>query len=263
MRLQDTENTEGYSKFILDVGNGVGAFENKVPLSIVNINRNVDDFIKNVYNQNMTRNEIIKSVILCPKNDQTEFLNEYITSKIPGQCEVYYSADSIIEESSATNYPTEFLNGLLPTGMPPHKLILKVGVPIILLRNFSQKKGLCNGTRLLITKLLRHSIEAEIATGMRIGEKVLIPRFQLCQTETRFPFHLIRRQFPIRIAFAMTINKAQGQTLDSVGIYLTNSVFTHGQLYVALSRVKNPKKVFVYLPKGDSTNNVVYKEIFE
>jgi len=51
------------------------------------------------------------------------------------------------------------------------------------------------------------------------------------------PINMVRRQFPIRLGMAMTINKSQGQSFNNVGIYLPNSVFSHGQLYVALSRI--------------------------
>ena len=66
----------------------------------------------------------------------------------------------------------------------------------------------------------------------------------------------------------MTINKAQGQTLDFVGIYLPEPVFTHDQLYVALSRVKTSESIKILIkptvPKNitdKSTKNIVYKEI--
>jgi ATP-dependent DNA helicase PIF1 len=50
------------------------------------------------------------------------------------------------------------------------------------------------------------------------------------------PFKFKRKQFPIRLSFAMTINKAHGQTIPHVGIYLPEPVFSHGQLYIALLR---------------------------
>lgn len=73
---------------------------------------------------------------------------------------------------------------------------------------------------------------------------------------------LLKRHFPIRLAFCMTINKAQGQTLDSVGLYLPQPVFTHSQLYVAMSWVRSYENLTVQIvPKGSRTLNVVYKEV--
>ena len=76
-----------------------------------------------------------------------------------------------------------------------------------------------------------------------------------------------RRQFPMILSFAMTINKSQGQSLKKVGLYLEKPVFTHGQLYVALSRVRSMHELKIVLGKEDehhvqTTKNVVYSEIF-
>jgi len=90
----------------------------------------------------------------------------------------------------------------------------------------------------------------------------------LTLSETGFSFKFQRRQFPISLCFAMTINKSQGQTLKKVGLYLPRPVFTHGQLYVALSKVKSKKglKILILDDNGNTTNlttNVIYREIFE
>ena len=90
----------------------------------------------------------------------------------------------------------------------------------------------------------------------------------LVLSDSRLPFKFQRRQFLISLCFAMTINKSQGQTLSRVGLYLPQPVFTHGQLYVAISRVKTKKglKILILDEDGNVTNttkNVVYKEIFE
>ena len=95
---------------------------------------------------------------------------------------------------------------------------------------------------------------------------VLIPRIMLRSKDREFPFEWSRRQFPVRVAFAMTINKSQGQTLSKVGVWLNDSCFGHGQLYVCISCVGSPKNIRFAIRKIDNvpghlTSNVVYKEI--
>ena len=162
----------------------------------------------------------------------------------------------------------EYLNTLNPSGLPPHTLQLKPGCLIILLRNLNPSLGLCNGARLILNTISRHSyLEATLIGGNLSGSDVLIPRIDLT-TEQDFdmPVTWVRRQFPIRPAFAMTINKSQGQTFDKVGLYLEEPVFSHGQLYVALSRCSSAANLRLLLPPKDDgtfwTKNVVYKEIF-
>ena len=78
---------------------------------------------------------------------------------------------------------------------------------------------------------------------------------------TDLPFRFKRLQFPIKVSFAITINKAQGQTFQYVGIDLHIDSFSHGQLYVGLSRTGNSENKFILLPHGLQTKNVVYSEI--
>jgi ATP-dependent exoDNAse (exonuclease V) alpha subunit len=138
----------------------------------------------------------------------------------------------------------------------------------MLLRNIDQANGLCNGTRLQVLKLTRTSIQAQIINGNNFGKKVIIPRLRITPSDKRLPIKIVRKQYPISVSFAMTINKSQGQSLSKVGLYLPRPVFTHGQLYVAVSRVKSKKglKVVVCDNEGNiskNTTNVVYKEVLE
>ncbi|KAJ8889746.1 hypothetical protein PR048_009247, partial [Dryococelus australis] len=129
-----------------------------------------------------------------------------------------------------------FSKQLIDIGLTPHNLQLKVGLVIIMLRNINQPR-LCNGTWLAVKKLLNNVIEATILKGNYREEDVLIPRIPMIRTD--IPFVFKRLQFPVRLAFAMTINKSQGQSLSVCGINLENPCFSHDQLYVACSRVGN------------------------
>ena len=183
--------------------------------------------------------ETAKKVIPTPKNIHVTQLNFKILELITGDETIYMSIDTMISDdpNDAIDFPVEFLHAQCPSGMPPHLLKLKVGAFIMLLRNLNPKKGLLNGTRLIVRSLHRNCIKAEIITGSNKGEEICIPRIDLEPSESSLPFRMKRRQFPVILAFAMTINKSQGQSFDHVGIYLPEPVFAHGQLYVALTRV--------------------------
>lgn len=146
-----------------------------------------------------------------------------------------------------------------------------IGAPIMLLRNISAKRDLANGTRLIVRRVHSRVIDAEIAIGNRtdIGQRVFIPMWILVPSDNTFLFELSRRQFPVRPAFAMTINKLQGQTIYKIGLSLPEHVFSHGQLYVALSRVGSTANVIILVSKervegreGTFSKTVVYREVF-
>lgn len=159
--------------------------------------------------------------ILCPYNETVDDINNHILNILPTQIKTFQSSDSICKASGCSVdheelYPLEYLNTLKFPSIPNHELHLKVGAPVMLLRNLNQSMGLCNGTRLIITQLAKWVVEAKIITGKNIGDKVLIPRIVMSPTDVKLPFLLKRRQFPLRLCFAMTINKSQGQTLHQV-----------------------------------------------
>jgi hypothetical protein len=130
---------------------------------------------------------------------------------------------------------TKFFNTIILASMPPHRLAFKVGVLVILLRNLDAASRFCNGTCLIIWHLAWKLIVAQIIGGEHAGNIVNISCITMTTNCSDWPFTLQRCQFPLQLAFVMTINKAQGQTMKTVGIYLHEPIFTHGQLYVALS----------------------------
>jgi UvrD-like helicase C-terminal domain len=108
--------------------------------------------------------------------------------------------------------------------------------------------------------LLQRSIVGRILGGDFNGELRVIPRLLLKSEDQSFT--LFRSQIPVRACFAMTIHKAQGQSLGTVGVDLRTPVFAHGLLYVALSRATSLGGLRVLLPPGQRvTSNIVYHEV--
>uniref|UniRef100_A0AAG5DC45 DNA helicase Pif1-like 2B domain-containing protein n=1 Tax=Anopheles atroparvus TaxID=41427 RepID=A0AAG5DC45_ANOAO len=245
--LQQDTSASAFNKELLRIGNGhisVDASSGfiSIPPSICQFTSTKDDLIRNVYpniGQNYVNDDWLSArAILAAKNNDS-----------------YKSIDRVENDDDAVNYPVEFLNSLDLPGMPPHHLRLKVGSVIIMLRNLHAPK-LCNGTRLIITQLSNNVIVARILKGTYKGAECLIPRIPMGSND--MPFHFKRVQFPVKLAFAMTINKSQGQSLEVCGINLEMPCFSHGQLYVACSRVGKPTSLYIYAPEK-RTKNVVYQ----
>jgi len=201
-------------------------------------------------------------------------LNQKILSLFPGEEHCYHSTDSQTFEAGVDKHaepvPIELLQSFNASGLPLSCLSLKKGCPIIILRNLDPKHGLCNGTRATVMNqnLNSHVLEVQLMGGDHDGEIALIPRITLSPSihTVDHAIHFKRRQFPIQLTFAMTINKAQGQSVKYVGIDLHTPVFSHGQLYVTFSRATSYNCIKVLLENetetcGNLTPNVVYNEV--
>lgn len=260
----DSPNYNLFLNFMMQVGegrlpilkrNGMEGIE--VPYflrGMISSASNIDEFIDQIYpnleSENFDEKDYDKTAILAPRNDEVDLLNSKIIQKFrkndeENKLKTYLSADSIEDDLNSMILPNEVLNSITPSGLPPHKLELKKYAIVILLRNINPRKGLCNGTRMRILQLRETIILCTIISGKFEGTNVIVPRIPLTSTDERYP-PFTRVQFPIKLAFAMTINRGQGQSFGRVGGYLVYHVFSHGQLYVALSRVTDPSNCLLF-----------------
>ena len=280
----DRERNRIFAQRLLSVGESTG--DNNMidwPSEYVVQNNTLQDLADHVYDGLDTgahpESYFNDRAILAARNDVVSNLNTRLLQRMPGQTVQKLSADSVVDPADASKYPIEVLNQLSESGLPPHKLTLKEGCPVMLLRNLDPGRGLCNGTRLQVKSISDHVLICTYLDRGRAGPAapadgiVLLPRICCRSIDDNSFVEFDRRQFPVRVCFAMTINKSQGQSLGRVGIYLNPEVFSHGQLYVALSRTTDPQKLWLADdgvgedPDGRSlidgrVKNIVYDEVF-
>lgn len=173
-------------------------------------------------------------LILATTNKEVLLINEMVTGMLPGTGEVFRSADQLENNDDLLRFNVEYLNSLTPNGFPPHNLILKPGMPLMLLRNLNPMQGLCNGTKLIFEESFANKVLK--CRLIRSGETVLIPRIVLIPKENEYPFTWQRRKFPVKPAFSVTINKSQGNET------IFTSCFYHLSTFFLLFFRSNPKQ---------------------
>lgn len=137
-----------------------------------------------------------------------------------------------------------------PLGFPVAQLTLKIGCLVMILWNLQPREGVCNGSRGIVTRISTRILEVQ--------------RIKLISANLDIPFKLHRLRFPVSLSFSMTINKSQGQTFEVVGVDLWHPVFTHGQLYVVLSRAHHLsllKCITSDCDRLERTKNIVFREV--
>ena len=245
-----------FINWLLRVGNGVDKRGQPAELAFIPASLMcTGSMAEEIYGTTLTAEEVQREsgrrVILTPLNDTCLRVNEHIVSNVlQGELHEYFSVDGPLENieplearpaESISEFDLAFINKITPPGMPPHNLRLKRGTVCYICRNINLPKTLANGRRVMVVNMMANCVAVQLLDAPRQGEIEFLPRIDfLVQGEPRTPFAFRRRQFPLVLAFAMTINKAQGQTFDKVGLFLPDPVFSHGHLYVALSRARGP-----------------------
>lgn len=249
---------------LLDIGNGSQNDENDfitVPNSCFCSGDLVFEIFGDIF-KNRDYSQLKHRAILSSFNSDVDSYNTKCMKEFPGEHTVYNSIDES-ESSKAFEVTNEILHALKAASLPNHCLLLKKDCPVMLLRNLNVDEGLCNGTRLQVIDLGKYVLRCVIMCGDKTGEQCFIPRITIVE-EKLFPFTLKRHQFPLKPAFAFTINKAQAQTFKKIGIDFTRFSFAHGQTYVALSRATSWSGVKIKVNKENENKkilNIVWKEV--
>jgi hypothetical protein len=224
---------DAYEKFLLSIRNGTYNHDRlnriKLPQYIKQF-QDKDKLIEFVYNKNfhlLNDEDFACRAIVTPLNKNVDDLNEYILEEyVLGEEQTYFSKDSednVEIENEELKIPLEVLNKLNPSGLPKHELTLKKGAVVICLRNLSF--GLANGTKLSVHEMYRNIIVLKILTGPKKNDFVQMPRITLSEKLKSEGTNLVRKQFPIKLAYTLTIDKSQGQSLKRVGVYLCSECF--------------------------------------
>ena len=260
-----------FSDYILKIGNGEEDIhtefgENAIQIPDTYLVDTLEELIDATFPElDLGCDNITDGCIYTPLNKDVRIINNICIEKYPGDSKTYLSADSILEDDHKEAVPTEYLNVMNPSGISDHQLSLKVGAPVMLLRNLQAgpNTSLRNGTRMVVIQMMERALEVEVAVGINKGLRLFLPRVPQYDKSGDYPFTLVRRQFPVRLAFSVTINKGQGQENERVGIDLPAPVFAHGQLYTGLSRGKRGSMVKLRIADNEEglTENIVYTEM--
>lgn len=255
-----------FANQLRDIGTGTANDDSEnvtLPAAVVTRKSLASKVFKKCF-RNKDYDTVAQRAILAMLNSRVDEINDEVLGLLDGDAKEYTSIDEALDNSN--ELATEVLNSFQAAGLPAHSLRLKVNSTIILMRNLNVQQGLCNGTRMRVIEIGHHVVRCTIVTGDLAGEEVYVPRITLNEQE-KFPVAFRRHQFPVKLAMSMTVNRSQGQTLDMVGLDLTYQAFAHGQMYVALSRVRSWDRIKVQLPEeaqvARKTTNIVYKEVLK
>ena len=246
-----------YCSFLEDVGNGR---MDSVVVPQERIVTNYSEMIEAVYGAEFN----CKHQILALTLDTCAIVNKMCIEKLPGDAVECPSADSYVECSDPDSFPSEYVESMQMHGAPPFLLHLKIGARYMCIKNLDMQRGVINGTMMQLIAMGRRYLQFRILTGKSAGscEIMMKTLFSITPEASGLPFTVLRRQYPIIPAYCLSVHKAQGQSLLKVGLIFESDPFTHGQLYVALSRVACWLCIVVMMHEGESAiKNLVHKHL--
>ena len=126
----------------------------------------------------------------------------------------------------------------------------------MLTRTLNLGEGLVNGQKCVVLEVSPNSRVIQIQLLSSLRSMVLVLRVNFHAQVGRQGIKFSRVQFPLLLAYSLTIHKSQGQALSRVGLDLRHDIFAHGRLYVALSRIKNSHSIMCLLPPSHIANSV-------
>jgi hypothetical protein len=251
-----------FANLLEDVGSGSMASV-RIPTECQS--RSIDDLIERVFGQNL-RNADVSSMILTLTLDDADIINDRCLQLMGTIDREVHAADTFLHCRHPDMYPPEIVAAMRIPGVPPGCLKLKLGARYMIIKNMM--KTVFNGVRCQLVAFAGNKCAfVKLISGPGSGSTILLPAcvFSISSEQSGLPFVIRRRQLPMIIAFALTIHKAQGQTLSKVGMYITSDFFTHGQLYVALSRTRGWRNIVVQstLPDMTTMKNYVCSRILQ
>jgi hypothetical protein len=265
---QRTRCSGEYSEFLIGVGNGTIASrsfgegrerETLIPLLGMRCLTSLDELIADVFPPSVLRDPDLSArrSILSTLNVNVKEINRLVLNSCDGRIHELRSADTVEkEDDDGLDVDVQLLNQATGKGVPDHVLQLKVGSVCLIMRNLNIGDGLVNGTKVIVTAISSRLITVRLPGR---NQPIGIPRitFRFAFTDGS-PLRVRRRQFPLMLAYSMTGHKSQGQTIEYVGVDLRTDCFTHGQLYVLLSRVRRPDDIVVLVPRRRVVDGVAY-----
>jgi hypothetical protein len=247
-----------YVAFLEQVGQGD---IDLVEFPIENTVATYDDMIREVYGTQFDHHHQILALTL----ETCDIINSMCFQKFPGNMLTSAASDSYLDCGAPDDFPPDYIDSLAMKGAPPSILKLKIGAKYMCIRNLDQKRGIVNGTMMVLLSVGRKHLQFRLLSGKNTNSCELITRavFTITPEASGLPFTVIRRQYPVIPAYCLSVHKAQGQSIVRLGVVFESDPFTHGQLYVALSRVAGWSSIVAHYHGRDNVKNCVLRHLLQ